>query len=496
MLAGLLQRRTGLSVARSFRSVFAHEHHQQRRHKHHRKGQPHQQQPPQPSQQRRGLEAGSASPAAHPFFSEASQWKNPEGEVTCVQYPANHYTYYVEPSEYAPSLQEESSTNSAILSDVHIPEPSYVTINYGYNVFHSREPFQCEIKDNPNGGVLPELHLAYETWGTLSPEKDNVVFLHTGLSASSHAHSHERNKTPGWWEKFIGPGKAIDTNKYFVICSNNLGGCYGTSGPSSINPSTNKEYATSFPLITVQDMIRAQFLLLDHLGIDKLHASVGSSLGGMQSLAAAAMYPERVGLCVSISAAHRAHPTAIALRYMQRRIIMADPHWAGGNYYGKKFPVLGMKHAREIATISYRSGPEWEKRFSRQRIDGARHSFMPEYLIETYLDHQGTTACLRYDPNSLIYISKAMDMFDMTDGFEDPTSAIARITCPTLVIGVQSDLLFPVMQQREVVQLLREGGNENVTYYELDALYGHDTFLIDVNTVGAAVKGHLEHCCL
>eukprot|EP00043_Microstomoeca_roanoka_P006598 m.64154 g.64154 ORF g.64154 m.64154 type:complete len:468 (-) comp13480_c0_seq1:107-1510(-) len=448
------------------------------------------------STQRRTFESGLTNPAAHPFFSEAVDNVDESGAIKYVQYPANHYTYYVEPSEYSPPLQEESSANSALLSGVSTPEPSYVTINYGYHVYHHRHPFQCQVTENPNNGLLPELHIAYETWGELSPNKDNVVLLHTGLSASSHAHSHAQNQTPGWWEKFIGPGKAIDTDKFFVICSNNLGGCYGTSGPSSINPTTKQVYATTFPIITVEDMVRAQFLLLDHLGINKLHASVGSSLGGMQSLAAAVMYPERVGLCVSISAAHLAHPTAIALRYMQRRIIMADPHWAGGNYYGKKFPVLGMKHAREIATISYRSGPEWEKRFNRKRIEGARHSFMPEYLIETYLDHQGTSACLRYDPNSLIYISKAMDMFDLTEGFDNPVEAMSRLKCPTLVIGVQSDLLFPVSQQREVVRLLREGGHDCVTYYELDALYGHDTFLIDVHTVGAAVKGHLEHCCM
>ncbi|EDQ91929.1 uncharacterized protein MONBRDRAFT_23216 [Monosiga brevicollis MX1] len=412
-----------------------------------------------------------------------------------VGYPESNYAYLTRPGPYMPPLEEEHDACGAVLSNIaqQVPEPTYVTVNKGYNVFTSEEPFQCDITHNPNGGLLSGLQIAYETWGELNAKRDNAILLHTGLSASSHAAAHPNHDAPGWWEKFIGPGKALDTDKFFIICSNNLGGCYGTTGPAHINPADGERYAMRFPLVTVQDMVRAQFRLLDHLGIHRLHASVGSSLGGMQSLTAAALFPERVNSCVSISAAHRAHPTAIALRYMQRRIIMSDPHWAGGNYYDNTFPVVGMKHAREVATISYRSGPEWSDRFDRQRIEGAKHSFQPEFLIETYLDHQGTQACLRYDPNSLLYISKAMDLFDLTEGFATPEEALERIGCPTLVIGVQSDLLFPVSQQQELVRLLRRSGNRRVTYFELDALYGHDTFLIDVQTVGAAVKGHIEH---
>lgn len=251
-------------------------------------------------------------------------------------------------------------------------------------MYTSEDPFQCEITTSPNYGLLPQLEVAYETWGELNDARDNAVLIHTGLSASSHAHSTDENPDPGWWEAFIGPGKALDTNRFFIVCSNNLAGCYGTTGPSSINPRTGEQYGMTFPLVTVRDMVRAQFRLLDHLGIDRLHASVGASLGGMQSVAAASMFPERVSSCVSISASFRAHPTAIALRYLQRRVIMSDPHWRGGRYYNRAFPVLGMKHAREIATISYRSGPEWMQRFERRRKDDkAPHSFHPEYLIES-----------------------------------------------------------------------------------------------------------------
>jgi homoserine O-acetyltransferase len=240
-------------------------------------------------------------------------------------------------------------------------------------------------------------------------------------------------------------------------------------------------------------MVRAQFLLLDHLGIDKLHASVGSSLGGMQSLQAAVLHPERVSRVVSISAAARTHPLSIALRHVQRRVLMSDPKWNGGNYYGGDLPTTGMKLARELATISYRSGPEWDQRFGHRRVDEKRPpDFCPDYLIESYLDHQGEQFVFKYDPNSLLYISKAMDMFDLGHQHASLEEGMRAIQMPVLVIGVESDILFPVFQQREIAQTLRRVGNRFVTYYELDALFGHDTFLIDINSVGAAVKGHME----
>eukprot|EP00922_Rhytidocystis_sp_ex-Travisia-forbesii_P063015 GHVS01093789.1.p1 GENE.GHVS01093789.1~~GHVS01093789.1.p1 ORF type:complete len:659 (-),score=106.12 GHVS01093789.1:3835-5811(-) len=431
-------------------------------------------------------------------------------------------------------------------------------------------------------GVLPELHVAYESWGQLNCNRDNAILLTGGLSSSSHAKSHSDNTDPGWWEDFIGPGRALDTNHFYVVCTNNLGSCYGTSGPSSINPITNTNYALSFPFFTVQDMVHAQFLLLDHLGISKLYAVVGSSLGGMQSLAAAALYPHRVGRFVSISAAAISHPQTIALRYSQRRALMADPHFNGGNYYNSTYPQTGMTLAREIATVTYRSGPEWEQRFGRKRRlqanrklappgayiqqqqrhhpDGAEEgqgsgggvleedywcppTLEPDFLIESYLEHQGRKFCNRYDPNSLILISKAMDLFTIaqpsplppcsspstvtSSPLIPPTAAPAvppHITCnersltsarvgelgkvgemtsdmlralqhvqmPALIMGAQSDRLFPIWQQKQISDMLRGVGNSCVTYYELDAIYGHDTFLLDVVNVGAAVKGHLE----
>ncbi|CAG8451247.1 17581_t:CDS:2 [Acaulospora morrowiae] len=425
------------------------------------------------------------------------------------------------------------------------PEPAYENIVSGYSVFHHDKPFLCDF-----GGAFPELDIAYESWGELNEKKDNAILIHTGLSGSSHAKSHKDNVHPGWWEQFIGPGLSIDTSKFFVICTNVVGGCYGSTGPSSIDPSDGERYATRFPIVTIFDMVRAQFLLLDHLGIEKLYASVGSSMGGMQSLASAWMYPDRVSKIISISACARSHPYSIALRHTQRQVLMSDPNWKKGFYYNSIIPHVGMKLAREIATISYRSGPEWESRFGRERISENTPALCPDFLIETYLDHQGERFCLQYDPNSLLYVSKAMDLFDMsassleatkkrrevnTEKFEkhglrgilndqscnviepkttqqekpkrrhisslsltnsdsrkDLVEGLSTIQVPALVLGVQSDILFPCWQQREITDCLREGGNNNVTYYELDSMYGHDTFLIDLTNVGSAIKGHLE----
>ncbi|KAF2200887.1 homoserine O-acetyltransferase [Delitschia confertaspora ATCC 74209] len=435
------------------------------------------------------------------------------------------------------------------------PEPSYTTGNH-LN-FYSQQPLLLDW-----GGILAEFNIAYETWGALNKDSSNAILLHTGLSASSHAHSTDINPKPGWWEKFIGPGKPLDTDKYFVICTNVIGGCYGSTGPSSIDPANGERYATRFPILTMEDMVRAQFRLLDALKIEKLYASVGSSMGGMQSLAAGVLFPERVGRIVSISGCARSHPYSIAMRHTQRQVLMMDRHWNRGFYYDGIPPHGGMKLARQIATVTYRSGPEWEQRFGRRRADPSRPpALCPDFLIETYLDHAGEKWCLEYDPNSLLYVSKAMDLFDLgqehrdlinklraenapklqafLDGqgiAADSTSDICNLTLPdqpyeekeqasdetavseagflastrppkdliaglsplshtpALILGVASDILFPAWQQREIADTLRCTGNPNVFHVELDekkSLFGHDTFLLDLENVGGSVKEFL-----
>ncbi len=366
------------------------------------------------------------------------------------------------------------------------PEPRYDQTVSGYETFRSPVPFVCEW-----GGVLPEITLAYETWGELSAECDNAILLQTGLSASSHARSHPRNPQPGWWEDFIGPGAPLDTDRFFVVCSNLLGGCYGSTGPSSTNPATGAPYATDFPIVTVNDMVRAQLRLLDHLGISRLHAAVGASLGGMQSLMIAALAPERVGRLVSISAALRSHPQSIALRFAQRQAVMADPDWRDGRYYGRSFPHNGQRVARQIGTITYRSGPEWQDRFGRLRAQEGPPRLDVDFEVERYLAYQGEKFCLHYDANSYLYISKAMDLFDMLEGPDAAGPWLDRVRSPALVVGVTSDLLFPVWQQRELAESLHKVDCP-VTYDEIDAPYGHDTFLIQRDRVGGPVRRHLE----
>ncbi|CAF3793510.1 unnamed protein product [Rotaria sordida] len=369
------------------------------------------------------------------------------------------------------------------------PESAYHHVVSGYQIYkHQNESFRLKY----NNKSLNEFQLAYETWGKLNAKKNNAILLFTGLSASSHAKSHDENQRPGWWEKFIGPNLGIDTNHFFVICCNHLGGCYGSTGPSSINPATSKPYGASFPMLSVEDFVRAQFQLINHFGINKLHASIGSSLGGMCSILSALLYPENVGRVATISSCMAPYPTAIALRYLQRKMIMTDPNWEHGHYYDKDvYPLDGMRIAREIGTLTYRSGPEWLERFGLRRFNDAIQ-LTPTFEIENYLQYQGLTFAKKYDPNSLLYISKAMDLFNLTEGYDNQTDAFSKIQCPVLVLGAQTDILFPIWQQKQLAEELIKSGNSNVTFFELNSIFGHDTFLLDVNGVSTALKGFLE----
>ncbi|GMM32341.1 hypothetical protein DAMA08_050860 [Martiniozyma asiatica (nom. inval.)] len=444
------------------------------------------------------------------------------------------------------SLEENLSLNNSALSEQSGPEPAYSKITKeNVEIYHSKEEILLDY-----GGSLPQFEIAYESWGRLNADKSNAILLHTGLSASSHAHSTEKNPKRGWWEAFIGPGKYLDTNKYFIVCTNVIGGCFGSTGPQSINPYTGQPYGTTFPILSVNDMVRAQHRLISkHFGIEKLFASIGSSMGGMQCLAYAHEFTDEVNKIISISGCAKSHPYSIAMRHCQRQVLMTDPNWNKGHYYGQLPPHTGMKLAREIATITYRSGPEWEQRFGVERADPTiQPALCPDMLVETYLDHAGEKWCLEFDPNSFLYISKAMDLFDLgllnrskalrsrkqyqriyngenineeeleykplnSCSFDAPIKAkssrrftpdqakadleagLAKLSSKNvLVIGVESDILFPAWQQREIVECLQKAGG-NVEHMELsqeESFYGHDTFLLAVDRIGGAVKQFLQ----
>jgi homoserine O-acetyltransferase len=356
----------------------------------------------------------------------------------------------------------------------------------GAQLYESREPIELQY-----GGRLPGFRLAYETWGRLSEDRDNAVLLCTGLSASSHAASHRGDPSPGWWEGMIGPGAPIDTDRWFVICSNVLGGCFGSTGPASVDPATGEPYAVAFPIVSIWDMVATQRRLLDHLGIDRLDSILGASMGGMQALAFGAAHPARTRRIVAISSPGRSYPLSISLRHVQREAVMMDPAWREGHYDPDEGPREGLHLARQIGTITYRSGPEWDRRFARERLRDRPEDFGVDFQIESYLRHQGDRFVDRFDPNSYLYLSKSMDLFDLGEGTPSYDEGVARIRARTLLIGVTTDLLFPIHQQEEVARILRDSGRE-CRFVRLDSVYGHDAFLIETERFGRIVGAFLD----
>lgn len=332
--------------------------------------------------------------------------------------------------------------------------------------------------------------LAYEAYGRLNAEKSNAVLVLHALSGDAHAAGHHPGETkPGWWDPLIGPGRALDTDRYFVLCSNVIGGCRGSSGPSSLNPHTGQPYGIDFPMVTIADMVEAQRHLIDHLGIQKLLCVVGGSMGGMQALQWVARYPERVKSCVPIATTLKHSPQQIAFNEVARQAIMADPAWQGGHYYAQGQPERGLALARMIGHITYMSEQSMEEKFSRRRKDdGARFSFHPEFEVEGYLHHRGTSFVQRFDANSYLYVTKAIDYFDVSDGkLLPPTVA----TPPAfLVMAFQSDWLYPPHQARELMTYLK-ARQADATYCEIESTYGHDAFLVEYEEETRLLKGFL-----
>jgi homoserine O-acetyltransferase len=347
------------------------------------------------------------------------------------------------------------------------------------------------------GGVIEQPVVAYETWGRLNAARDNTVLLFTGLSPSAHAASSAADPKPGWWESMIGEGKPIDTSRYFVVCVNSLGSPYGSSSPASVEPRTGRPYGISFPEIVVEDIATAGREALRTLGIERVAAVIGPSLGGMTVLAYCALFPGEVDSVVTISGAARASPFAIALRSLQREMVRSDPAWRGGNYEPGRGPRLGLRLARKLGTITYRSADEWDQRFGRRRVPetaGISGDFRPQFEVEAYLEHQAQRFSDVFDANAYLYLSRAMDQFDLADhGGGSLAAAFEKFKVQrALVIGVETDMLFPIGQQREIADHLRAAGRAAVEFHAFPSLQGHDAFLVDLARFEPAIGNFLK----
>ena len=346
------------------------------------------------------------------------------------------------------------------------------------------------------GGALNGAQVAYETWGELSPARDNAVMILTGLSPSAHAASNADDQSPGWWEEMLGPDKPIDTNRWFVICVNTLGSCKGSTGAASINPDTGETYRLDFPDLTLEDGANAAWALARGLGIERLACLLGNSMGGMTALGYLALHPGSARSHISISTAPQAQPFAIAIRSLQREAIRLDPDWRNGHYDDEHYPEAGMSIARKLGVITYRSAMEWVGRFARIRLDAEQREddpFGAEFQIESYLQGHARRFVRNFDPNSYLYLSRASDWFDIGEyGAGSAAEALKKLGVErALVIGVETDILFPLSQQEEIAEGLRAGGAE-VDFVALDSPQGHDAFLVDIARFGAAIAQFLS----
>ncbi len=345
---------------------------------------------------------------------------------------------------------------------------------------------------------LEDLTLAYETWGTLNADASNAVLVCHALTGDSHlaGPADTAHSTEGWWDDLVGPGKAIDTDRYFVVCSNVLGGCQGSTGPSSIEPATGKRYGSRFPPVTIRDMVRAQEKLTNHLGIQKWLSVIGGSMGGMQVLEWAVLFPDRLRSLVPIASSCAASPWQIAFSAIGRKVIALDPRWRGGNYYdapNDEGPHMGLATARAVGMVSYRTDEEMEKRFARYLVDNnAIYGSWDRFSIESYLDHQGEKLARRFDANSYIVLNKAMDLHDIGGrrprGLKD---AMKKIGVPVLCMSVTSDLLYPPRQQEEIRDVIVEAGGD-CELVMIESPHGHDGFLLEPEQVHKSLVPFLE----
>jgi len=343
-----------------------------------------------------------------------------------------------------------------------------------------------------SGRSLAPIDVAYETYGELNEEADNAILICHALSGDAHVAGYNSadDKKPGWWDVMVGPGKAIDTSRYFVICSNFLGGCRGTTGPSSINPATSKPYGLDFPIITIADMVRVQKLLLDKLAIRQLLAVIGGSVGGMQVLQWAIEYPDFIRAAIPVATTANLGAQSIAFDAVGRNAILGDANFADGQYHGAKGPDRGLSIARMIGHITYLSELGMREKFGRQLRSAEEYSydFNSEFAVETYLDYQGRSFVERFDANSYLYITKAADYFDLAKDYDSLKKAFAGTECRFLVVSFASDWLFTPAQSRAIVDAL-VANRKDVSFCNIDSPYGHDAFLLEPETLGAFI------CC-
>jgi homoserine O-acetyltransferase len=358
-------------------------------------------------------------------------------------------------------------------------------------IFAEDEPFCLE-----SGASLGPVRLAYETYGRLNADRSNAILICHALSGSGHAAGfHAGDDKPGWWDECIGPGKAFDTERFFVICSNVIGSCYGSTGPQDIDPATGRHYALHFPVVTVGDMVRAQRKLIDHLGIDRLLCVAGGSMGGMQVLEWAANHAARVRAVIPLATTAQHSPMLIAFSEVGRQAIYADPNWNGGDYYtaGQK-PDAGLAVARMVGHITYLSEESMQQKFGRrlQDIERYGYEFQTEFEVESYLKYNGNNFTRRFDANSYLYVTKAMDYFDLSQETGSLAAAFANSTeIKYLVVSFTSDWLYPSYHSKRLVSALTAAGAD-VTYLDIESSWGHDAFLLEVETMTNLLGSFLE----
>jgi len=348
-------------------------------------------------------------------------------------------------------------------------------------------------------GFLDSPTLAYETWGELNETRCNGILIFSGLSPSAHAASSAEDPSVGWWEDMIGPGLPLDSDRFFIVCVNSLGSCFGSTGPASINPATGKLYRLGFPKLTLEDIAEAAYGVIQSLGIERLESVIGCSMGGMSGLAFCVQHPEAARTFISISSGTRALPFSIAVRSLQRELIRSDPKWLMGNYDPKDPPLVGQRLARKLGMMTYRSPEEWDQRFGRQRTTATEENvndpFKIAFSVEAYLENHANKFSGAFDPNCYLYLSRASDLFDLAEHGGSIKSGFARTKLErALVIGVTTDILFPLRQQQEVAQGL-QAVCPDTTLVELDCIRGHDSFLVEMDAFRPVICDFFEGDC-